>query len=1598
MDPSPRNHLSRSGLEGRTLGPYTIQALIAEGGMGSVHLAFHRELGRQVALKTLRAADQGSPEETARFINEARALARIRHPNVVPLYDAGSAGGLCWLAMEYVRGRTLHEVLRERGSFPEHEAVAVVRAVADGLRAAHRLGILHRDLKPANILLDESGVPRLTDFGLARTAGSRRLTQTGVVVGTPNYMAPEQARGDAQQDVRVDVYGLCAVLYELLTGRPPFAEASQLATLEAVVSKPPPPPRSLRRDLSPEVEGLVLAGLEKDPGERIRDMDTLARELDRLLGASTSTSALSWGGPSSPRRALSGSLLLAAGVLAGAGLVVLVARSGVLGRNRSPSSERLFAQAERWWEEERSVLRARCAADPLENPQAIAADLSPASVLARAEVALGVDHPAERAVVRQALEGKEGLEAALAPLRARLAWRRARTAEGDERLALLAEAACEGAGEEAARAHLALAREARRGTDPLAHALARRSLEPLVAAGGPLAPEAAETLAWLRAAALDFSGAAASASAVAPASDEVRLLAALAGALEGRSAAPRVVADGVLRAADGPLLLAGEGDELVVFRARDGHLEPLRHWTLPAGRRLLRLFSGTRAQRPICLAIVRGPGRRLELRWLDPAHPEGTLSEPPALVVPQAVRFADAARGDFDGDGRADLVVLSRLPAAASFLFRGGLETARVFPVGPGVPSQEYRFATAGAIDLDGDGRDELLLGSSGAAGRWVTVWTFDPREGAFRPRGRTPVGRVVRLARLSQDRVLAVVDAGDERILLRDPEPRWLGRDGLYLLGPDGAGRLSIQGRWTVGEDAPLSVRERRAVGAVAGLVFPLAGEEWILRSWRELPDQALHLDCVPLAALAGPENPRPRLSLVCPAPPPWRPGPAAYLHGLGRRGRSGVLLGGWVFGLGASSAAAEPNAREPALERNPSAVLLRYLYALGRPEAARKFAERQAARAAGTRWERFARRTALEARLARGRKARRAALRAFARGDTEAGRAAWSTARQELQRAASEAGTLAAAGLLGRVEASEKAALAFEAAGEPARALELLEALPDAPVGVRSEAALRLAEARARLRSRPLGPPLSLSCSDGSGPGDLLPTRPLRVRFDPDGMRLFVSGACLDGALAEVRCDPSAWAVEAEVEALDDVWQGEVQVGLFEGRSTKPARASGFVVSLWSVERGGLRVQAIHRGKLVGPAFDWPRFGEVLRVRAELSPHAYGGVVVRLTVQDARGRLLFCGEGEAPQPPPLAAAAARRVGVWSPRGGDRDSLTHEQPGFALEGEFRLRSLRIRSHGPCARSSPPRLLAAHALLAAGDAEGARRAYSDLLDAGNRWDTFAARWHRAFARARAGDPRAANDLIAAVRANPYEAVLRLEDLASPLVLENAPDRDLVARSLALLGDPSQPVLLRLIAAQLTGNFDRWAEPERATDEAERKVRYYLSLRRATQPEGVRRRFAREYDRASHRGRLPRAIFPQVLPSPPEEPAGADLARLLAPRNDRLEAFRDAMRAWWSFPERIDAPLRLAELFLQAGQPGAARGILRPLLRRGLDPQDRRRVLLWLARSHYALDAREEFFAAAEELVRSGLSPAGLSEFAPRYGRDPRFRALLGEGR
>jgi eukaryotic-like serine/threonine-protein kinase len=270
--------LSSTILSGR----YRLESKLGSGGMSTVYLALDEVLDRPVAIKLLHREISEEADQLERFRREARAAARLSHPNLVGVIDAGEDDGRPYIVFEYIEGRTLKRRIQEEGPLPVDEAVAYAIEIGRGLTAAHARKLVHRDVKPQNVLIDPDGRAKVTDFGIARSLESKGLTATGRVVGTTDYVSPEQAMG-AEVDERSDVYSVGVVLYEMLTGDVPFSAETQVGVAMKHVNEPMPDVQAKRPEVSAAVAAVVDRATTKDPRDRYWTVAEMVRDLEQTL-------------------------------------------------------------------------------------------------------------------------------------------------------------------------------------------------------------------------------------------------------------------------------------------------------------------------------------------------------------------------------------------------------------------------------------------------------------------------------------------------------------------------------------------------------------------------------------------------------------------------------------------------------------------------------------------------------------------------------------------------------------------------------------------------------------------------------------------------------------------------------------------------------------------------------------------------------------------------------------------------------------------------------------------------------------------------------------------------------------------------------------------------------------------------------------------------------------------------------------------------------------------------------------------------------------------------------------------------------------------
>jgi serine/threonine protein kinase len=267
-----------TALEGR----YQVLKELGRGGMGIVFQAHDKQLNEQVAIKILSPLLSNDPEALERLKREVSAARRITHSNVIRIHDIAEINGLHYVSMEYFPGISLKDHIKRTGALSLMQAYNIASQICDGLDAAHRQGVIHRDLKTQNIIIHPNNHIKIIDFGLARTSHMEGMTATGLIMGTPEYMAPEQVSGK-KVDERADIYSLGIILYELFTGKVPFTGDSAIAVGFKQMKEDPPPPRELNPQLSPAVERVILRALQKDPAMRYFSVSELRTDLERAV-------------------------------------------------------------------------------------------------------------------------------------------------------------------------------------------------------------------------------------------------------------------------------------------------------------------------------------------------------------------------------------------------------------------------------------------------------------------------------------------------------------------------------------------------------------------------------------------------------------------------------------------------------------------------------------------------------------------------------------------------------------------------------------------------------------------------------------------------------------------------------------------------------------------------------------------------------------------------------------------------------------------------------------------------------------------------------------------------------------------------------------------------------------------------------------------------------------------------------------------------------------------------------------------------------------------------------------------------------------------
>ena len=1546
----------------RRVGPYRLLGLIAQGGMGAVYQAFHEGLGRTVALKTMLPAAAQSLEDVERFLREAKAASRLTHRNLVPIYDVGDADGVRYLAMELVRGETLHERIRQKGRLDDGQSIAVLIGATEGLAHAHEAGVLHRDLKPANIILEPDGTPRVTDFGVAKAVGESRLTATGTALGTPNYMSPEQAMGlNEQLDARTDVWGLGAILYECLTGQPPFNEGSQVATMQAVVSRGVTAPRLVHPDVSRDLEAICLKCLAREREERYPSCQELLRDLRACQAGRTIRARPAGAVGRLARRVKRNAVIASLATLSAGSLLALVVVLAAGRRASAPVRLDPQAEAELWLEARRAELN-----DP-QRRAALDSTLSGLEVPAGAPLGLALPGPA----------------AALRQLRAEL-WRAsAEASQGPSRLAGLARAAALAPESRAGRAaRLALVLELEARSEAACRELLLAELSALAGGADEVAQEAALRLVPRLLEAARWEEALALASPDHPLRP---LAAALAPALSAGADAA------VALPGRQPTLLLRRGSEVLRWTPGGASYPTPAYTCRPEGsvRALEARSPAAGSSEARVLLIEQRPGGDVALQPLSPG------GAPPS---PRLVRLAhphDACRwavGDYDGDGSLDAVGIpwshtasavaaSSLPAGPSWRVFSPEERADQLAQLP------YLVNVAEAIDLDGDGRDELVLGSSplrpaGVVVRRLTGDTFRTSCGLPLPAAVSALGAWPLDG--ARQGLLVVVDwaVGQELHMLDygRPEglPSWAGRDGLYLLEETG-GRLELRAHWTWGPDAPLSAATVGLAERVQGWVMRLGGVPWVARAAELAAGPRLEL--IRLSALLeGGQAPELALDLrELPSAPP-------QVVDVDGDGEDELLWGGRLLGAGAQVT--------PARSQDPpraAQVRMARVVAAAAPEALPELIATLEAVEPGQAGE--ARLAGAEVPLALAGEARGAAARALARGLRDEGQARWVAAAALLEQAGQAAAALAMRGdELPLRERAEAALLAEEAWGrlgrreQAAACLARVAAQPGLPSSLLPR--LTAAERRTPRDGRAEAWVAELG---GRGPRALAPFSPLGAHLLQGALRVDVCGHRVEGACARVELPEGPLVLEAVLRLEGPAWVGRVEVGLFDGtpEDLGAAKLTGLQVDLWSVYAGRPAARLVTDGASTGSLGWLPSFQQRLRARLELTPLP-DGVRTTLTVEDARGGgLLLASERHSPGRLPSGRAL---VGVRCPAYPRREEAAVEH-GIGFLGGVVIESLRLSAspapaeveHGPLARGDLALLHGAPGEALAAYEEA--MAQDELPPAAR----HAAFWRRALAGGRGQDHLAHEQLVQAAELDPLATLLALEDAADALLFGGQEeDRLTVARALEAMSQHSDP-LLQVMADALRGRPLSRAEPLAGLSLGRMQAYGYALL--MAHPGADPSELEPTY--TTHGLRLPRHPWAPTLDYP-LAPLSDQERRELGARVDREQGPREVerrlVRLATDRPREIGSWSGLARFQLQVGNTQRAELCYRRLIELSPDAWGPWLQVAELVARRNGDD--EAVLDALEAAVQRGMRRSDLEGFVQGLQVDPLRGGLL----
>jgi hypothetical protein len=1581
-------------LVGRSLGHYTLRSLIAQGGMGAVYEAFHEGLKKTVALKTLLAGADAGEEDVKRFLIEGQVLARLDHPNVVPVFDVGEIGGVRYIAMELIRGQTLYDRIRSEGSLEPDAALDFIRQAAEGLQHAHRLGVLHRDLKPANILIDYEGRARLTDFGVAKAAGNARLTATGTALGTPNYMSPEQAMGKNEElDVRTDVYGLGAILYECLTGLPPFNEASAVETMQAVVRTEVVNPRKHNPAIPMEIESLCLKCLRKNRDERFSSAQELVDAIGRyelgdlMSGEFTGTYSVGL-----PRNALivgAGAIVVAVLVL---GLLVLSTGSGQRGLGRVEDQAALSRTAR--LNTARETLAAKSGPAALSD---LVSSLDYDALERDALAGLDADDSAARDATRRGLGDRLAFDEEAAPL---LAQAKFQLADGDavglpsaEQLPLLVESAILAPSSPSGRvARLKLAQSLLGKADVVATRLAAQELESLAVPDTQEGLQAMVLLAEHKARAFSWSQAvglarAASKAGGLPGNLRARseLLTRLAGLLAPSTQIPEHQSAAFGRDAEGPVLFVANGGVVRCYRVNsEGEPTQTKTWAVSgASIRHLAMgdWNGDGVHDLILVTAGGGAGQLLVISMGE--HNQPLQTGVPALPGSPL----QVATGDVNGDRLIDIAMLMR-EGRRSFVVLGGSKA--VVPLFPKSTTPVKSLSSIALLDLDGDGRSEVCVGSGADAGT-VDVRRLDGTGSNFESRTVLRSGPVVSLSSIrtgQQEKLLVVVDWPLGTTPANTTDAPWRFRDGLLVFGQSPTG-LKVTNSWSYPGDAPC------APTSILGWTLQVDDELWLSRS-SVSADGSWGIDMRPLTDLPLGSTAKPAIRME----PKWTQLPGRVLTGdFDGDGAHEVLLGQHLLGTGPTKSPVDPKRSERAPLDAPGRLLrgARLLRALGHTELSESRYSAPLREGHPSSWAAAANDLdVIDAQLIRAARAKLQSSRAFRGQSVSNANALRDEAQRAFTRAAEAAETLArgTSSTYAKAQAWAKCAYAFTEAGnrpEALRALSSALALDGVPPDLKHRLTQELTALQRFAATKDLALPFD-SASPRRTMGIL---RPLRTRVTERGTTITCSNETTDAALAPIRLNGGSLplTIEAEAELHGGAWFGVAEIGIFRRTSKgEIAKPTGFRITLSDAEADSLSCQVVIGGKAHAPGYRLERPRGALNLKLTLKSMAPGGIEFTLEVRDETGALLSETRNRAPQAAALEEATLY-AGILSPTSKSTSRACVEPPNWPMETRVTLRRMVLNGSRPTPEAVPA-LWAAHSALARGDPEVALKGYTAVLSApsfasGQHLD---ARWYRAFARGRQGTASAHEDLVTVARQNPYWALLRFEDLAESIGDLPQSDRATVAAALDSMAHGKTPQL-KAVALNLGGALDTLVDFGRPASRQSRSANAYLSMRdvRSTQ----RWTWQKAYVGLTSGGRLPRKSFPHVLSLPTAPVDDATFTSLLRSDPNPLVEFQRLRRARAARPRNVVPRLRLAALYTAADLRGMAQAELRAAIsasERGSD--ERRTILIRLTTVSLDLGQRLDALDALEQARTAGATSEQLQRFRGSLGDEPRFEALF----